>query len=162
ERFAGGDYATALALGHRTPDAQRRAVAERLAELVGVDVDYVLRSDLRLEHSRFFAELLRDRHLAVGRLDGRFTAHPGDVAAAALAVDTSHQFITYPYTAAVNHYVRAELGYRNDLAYEVLTDRVKPWSYAEFENRSVHTAEDLAAAMRSNPHLKVYCAFGYY
>lgn len=162
ELFAVGDYAAALALGHRMSEDDRRTVAGRLADLVGVTVDYAIRSDLRLEHKHFFAELLRDRNLMTGRLDARFVAHPGDLTLATQDVDPAHRFIFFPYTAAVNHYLRNELDYRSDLTYEILTDRVHPWSYADFENRSVNSAEDLASAMRANPDMKVYCAFGYY
>lgn len=162
QHFAEGEYALALARGHRLGDKQRRAVAGRLADLAGLDVDYVLRADLRIEHKHFFAELLRDRELMTGRLDARFTAHPGDLTLAEQERDPAHYAILFPYTAAINHYLRSELGYASDLTYEILTDRVKPWSYSEFENRSVHSAEDLSTAMRANPDLKVYVAFGYY
>jgi carboxypeptidase C (cathepsin A) len=70
--------------------------------------------------------------------------------------------IFFPYTAAVNHYLRAELKYESDFTYEILTDRVQPWSYKEFENRYVVSADALSSAMRMNPDLKVYVAFGYY
>jgi len=162
ELFAEGDYAYALSRGSRLDAADRRNVAERMAGLIGLDTDYVLRSNLRIEHKRFFAELLRDRDLMTGRLDARFTAHPGDVQLADQDRDPAHAVIFFPYTAGVNHYVRSELGYESDFTYEILTDRVQPWSYKEFENRAVTTAEDLSTAMRTNPDLKVYVGFGYY
>lgn len=162
EDFAAHDYTIALAGGSRLGEDDRQAAADRLSELIGIDVDYIVRADLRVEHQRFFAELLRARGLAVGRLDGRFTAAPGDLNRAEIDVDPSYRVIQFPYTAAANHYFRAELRYETDLPYEILTDRVHPWSYSEFENRSVTSAEDLASAMRSNPDLKVYVAFGYY
>ena len=58
--------------------------------------------------------------------------------------------------------MRQELGYTSDLPYEVLTSRVQPWSYADFEGRHVSVADTLAEAMRHNPHLRVYIACGYY
>jgi carboxypeptidase C (cathepsin A) len=162
ELFAEGDYAFALSRGSRLSEAERREMAERVGALIGLDPGYVLRSHLRIEHKHFYAELLRDRGLMTGRLDARFTAHPGDIQLAEQDRDPAHAVIHYPYTAAVNHYLRAELGYESDVTYEILTDRVQPWSYKEFENRSVTTAEDLANAIRTNPDLKVYVGFGYY
>ena len=44
-----------------------------LARLTGLTEEYVERTDLRIEHWRFCTELLRDRGLTVGRIDGRFT-----------------------------------------------------------------------------------------
>ncbi|MFC7406854.1 S10 family peptidase [Georgenia alba] len=162
QAFADTDYTLALARGSRLGERERQQVAGRLAALTGIDIDHVLRSDLRLEHKAFFAELLRDQGLMVGRLDSRFTAHPGHLTLAEMEADPSYHHIQFPYTAAVNHYLRAELGYDSDLTYEIITGRVQPWSYKEFENRSVTTAEDLASAMRANPDLKVYVAFGYH
>jgi carboxypeptidase C (cathepsin A) len=70
--------------------------------------------------------------------------------------------ITGPYASALNHYLHAELGYHNDLPYEVLSERVRPWSYKEFENAHLSVSGKLAAAMRANPNLKVHFASGYH
>lgn len=162
EEFAYGDYARALALGPRLPAAERDAVLDRLATLTGLSTDYLDRVDLRVEHERFFAELLRERRQVVGRLDGRFTGHARDYALEKIAEDPSMTAITGPYTAALNHYVRSELRYESDLAYEVLSLEVnEKWSFKEFEGAHVTVADKLSELMRSNPHLKVHVASGY-
>ncbi len=161
QELADGDYARALARGARLTQQERREMAVRLAEVTGLSVAYLLRADLRVEHQHFFAELLRERGLFIGRLDGRFAAAPADLNAATAEVDPSYAHIQGSYTAAINHYLRAELEYTTDLPYEVLTDRVQPWSYQEFENRSVTVVDELAAVMRANAFLKVYVAFGH-
>ncbi len=162
ETFALGDYARALLAGHRLPESERREVVEHLARLTGLGTDYLERVGLRVESHRFFREVLRDRGLVIGRLDGRFTGHEADDAGERPTVDPSYSAIHGPYAAGFNHYVRGELGYENDLPYEILTDRVQPWSYKEFEGRYVNVADRLAAAMRANPHLRVHIAAGYY
>ncbi|HEY2723391.1 MAG TPA: peptidase S10, partial [Pseudonocardiaceae bacterium] len=78
------------------------------------------------------------------------------------AADPAHVAITGPYTAALNHHVRAELDYHSDLPYELLTDRVRPWSFADFEGRSVSVVGKLGEAMRHNPHLRVHVGAGYH
>lgn len=160
--FAYGDFSRALERGHRLADSERARVGARLAELIGIDEEFVALADLRIDEFTFFTELLRDQRLRIGRLDSRFTAHPGKVASEVLGDDPSYPAIQYPYTVGINHLLRAELGYESDLTYEVLTARVQPWSYKEFENSTVNTSEDLAFAMRMNPHLKVYVGFGYH
>jgi carboxypeptidase C (cathepsin A) len=160
EAFAGGDYLVALARGSRLVD--REAIVQRLSRLTGLSADFIDRADLRVEDRRFLAELLRSRRRTVGRLDGRFLGWEADAAREWPTADPSYHAIQGPYTAALNHYVRAELSYANDLPYEILTDRVNPWSYKEFEGRPVHVADKLAAAMRANPTLRVYVACGYY
>ena len=62
----------------------------------------------------------------------------------------------------LNDYVRSDLKYENDLPYEILTNRVRPWSYAPYQNQYVNVAETLRGAMVQNPALKVLVAAGYY
>jgi carboxypeptidase C (cathepsin A) len=160
--FADRDYPWALAQGNRLPDADLDRVAARLAALSGLDEGYVRRVRLRIEHQRFFRELLRGSGRTVGRIDGRFTGWEADDGGEMPGYDPSIAAITGPYTAAINSHVRTTLGYANDLPYEILTGRVKPWSYKEFEGRSVSVVGKLSAAMRANPHLRVHVACGYH
>ncbi|MGO9197202.1 MAG: S10 family peptidase [Acidimicrobiales bacterium] len=162
ETFALGDYARALLLGRRLPDDERAAVVTQLASLTGLDPGWLERADLRIEAHRFFRQLLRERGQVIGRLDGRFTGFEADAVGERLTADPSYSAIHGPYSAAFNHYVRAELEYVNDLPYEILTDRVRPWSFKEFEGRQVTVADRLAAAMRANEALRVHIAAGYY
>jgi carboxypeptidase C (cathepsin A) len=163
ERFAAGRYPNALAQGNRIADDYRAEVVSRLAGLTGLSEDYIDRVNLRIEHLRFFSEVLRSRRQVVGRLDGRFTGWDADYARETPVQDPSFSAIIGPYTAALNHYVRVELEYHNDLPYEILNmDAAKDWSFKEFEGKQITVAEKLAEAMRGNPHLKVHVASGHY
>ncbi len=163
ERYAAGRYPNALAQGNRLPADYRGEVIERLSALTGLSADYLDRVDLRIEHTRFFAELLRSRRQVVGRLDARFTGWDADSAGEVSTDDPSMRAIMGPYTAALNHYVRAELEYQNDLPYEIISaDAAKDWSFKEFENNHVTVSDQLSEAMRANPHLKVHIASGRY
>jgi carboxypeptidase C (cathepsin A) len=133
-----------------------------VASLTGLSADYVDRADLRIEHWRFFGELLRDQRRTVGRLDARFTGPMASAIAEHMDADPSHDAISGPYAATFNHYVRDELGYENDLPYEQISRRVQPWSYKDFEGRPIDVTPKLERAMRQNPHLKVHVAYGYY
>ncbi|MFD1151999.1 S10 family peptidase [Saccharothrix hoggarensis] len=161
EDFASRDYPWALARGNRLSAEERAAAVSRLAALTGLSEDYVDRVNLRIEHVRFFTELLRSERKVVGRLDSRFTGPDADYGREHFSEDPSYSAILGPYTAALNHYVRAELEYENDLPYEILTMNVRPWSYKEFEGTHVTVADKLSSAMRANPHLKVHIAYGY-
>ena len=163
ERFAAGRYPNALAQGNRIPADYRAEVVTRLAALTGLSEDYIDRVNLRIEHMRFFAELLRSRRQVVGRLDGRFVGWDADSGGEKQGNDPSFAAIIGPYTAALNHYVRMELGYQNDLPYEILNfEAAKNWSFKEFEGQQITVAEKLAEAMRANPHLKLHVASGHY
>jgi carboxypeptidase C (cathepsin A) len=162
EAYAGRDYLWALGRGARLSAADYAAAVTRIAALTGLTEDYVDRVNLRPEHVRFFTELLRSERRTVGRIDGRFTGWDADYGREHWTSDPSIDAITGPYAAALNHYVRGELGYHSDLPYEVLTSRVQPWSYKEFEGAHLYVADKLAAAMRTNPHLRVQVACGYH
>ena len=160
--LAGGPYPRGLAAGSRLSPAERADLIGQVAAVTGLGEDYVRRVNMRIEHRRFYRELLRGRGQVTGRLDGRFLGWEADDGGELPAHDPSYAAIHGPYSAAVNHYVRAELGYESDLPFEILTGRVQPWSYAEFEGRHVSVAPMLAEAMRQNRHLRVYVGCGYY
>ena len=66
-------------------------------------------------------------------------------------------------SAAVKDYLRRELGFvENDVVYETLSGRVRPWSYKSHQNRFVNVAENLRRAMTRNRNLKVLVCSGYY
>ncbi|CAM4004137.1 S10 family peptidase [Kibdelosporangium persicum] len=159
EEFASRDYPWALSQGARLPD--RQSIVDKVASLTGLKPDFVDRVNLRVEHVRFYTEVLRDRRRVTGRLDARFLGWDNDYGRELMSEDPSYTAILGPYTAALNHYIRAELEYANDLPYEILTGNVHPWSFKEFENASVTVADKLSAAMRANHNLKVHVASGY-
>ncbi|GAA1605835.1 S10 family peptidase [Catellatospora bangladeshensis] len=162
EEFAERDYPWALDRGARLSGEQRADTVSRLARLTGLSEDYVDRVDLRPEHVRYFTELLRSRRRTVGRLDGRFTGWDADYGREHWTSDPSFDAIMGPYTAAINHYLRGELGFHNDLPYRAISSDVHPWSFKEFEGQHINVADKLAAAMRANPHLRVQVACGYH
>lgn len=159
--FAMGDYLLALAKGNRLGDAERRDIASRVARYTGLSPEFVLSAHLRVTDMRFRKELLRDRGLMVGRLDGRFTGLDVDAAGERQEFDPSNAALQGAYTAMFSDYVRRELKYENDVKYET-SGPVRPWSYAEFQNRYVNMMEPLRGAMARNPNLRVLVANGYY
>lgn len=162
EAFAFGDYALALLQGDQLDPATFDHIATQLARYTGLSRDYIARSRLRIRDDRFVKELLRDQHRTVGRLDSRFTGSDRDAVGETVELDPSLAAITGPYTAALNHYVREQLGFSSDLPYEILTERVWPWSFNDHQNRYVDVAETLRRAMHRNPALRVHVASGYY
>jgi carboxypeptidase C (cathepsin A) len=162
EQYAAGDYLLALAKGDAMTPEERRSVARRLARYTGLSADYLEQCNLRIDLGRFQKELLRDQRRTTGRLDGRFLGIDYDAAGESTEYDPSMSAIQGPYTATINDYVRSELGYENDLNYEILTGRVSPWNYRQYTNRYLNVAETLRSAMSQNQALKVFVAGGYY
>ena len=159
--FAFGEYLTALAKGNRATAAERKGVAQKLARLTGLSVDFVERANLRIDPGRFRKELLRDKRLVVGRLDSRFTAIEKDAAGENDEFDLSNSALQGPYTALFQDYVKNDLKWESDLHYPSSGD-VRPWSWDEFSNRYMDMTEPLRSAMSHNPFLKIFVAIGYY
>ncbi|MBO9713352.1 peptidase S10 [Sphingomonas sp.] len=167
--FAAGPYAAALAKGDTIPAAEKEAVAKQMSAYIGLGTDYILRADLRVELGRFMTELLRDRHLSVGRLDARYTLIPEDLNAADPDDDPASTAITGAYVASFMSYAKGTLGVKTELPY-LLSARGEGWNW-EWKHRAPdgsgtqltpNTAVDLAYTMRINPHLKVLFLNGYY
>jgi carboxypeptidase C (cathepsin A) len=162
EEFAAGPYRSALAAGRRLPAKDRANVVRTLARLTGLSEEYVERTDLRIEHWRFCTELLRDRGLSVGRIDGRFTGPARSLIAENMDADPSMDAMNGPFAAALHHYLRSELGNARDLPYEVYANAITKWSFEEFEGKPIFVADQLERVMRANPHLRVRIEYGYY
>ncbi|HEY4025881.1 MAG TPA: peptidase S10 [Candidatus Dormibacteraeota bacterium] len=164
EEFALSDYASVLLQGSRASEVARRGVLDRLAAFTGLSRTFLETADLRVGPGRFFKELLRSERRTVGRLDTRFTGIDSDAAGEVPEYDPSYTVIQAPFTAAVNAYLRGELGFESDLPYEVLNgEAVRPWNYGEDgNNRYLDAASMLRQAMHWNRDLKVLLASGYY
>ncbi len=162
ERFALGDYARALMQGTSLSAADRKATVTELSRLTGLSAQYIEQTDMRVRIDRFDKELLRDQRRTVGRLDSRFSGIDRDAAGESNEFDPSYAAIMGEYTAVFNDYVRRDLKFESDLPYEILTGRVRPWSYDNNNNRYVDVSETLRSAMAQNPYLHVFVANGYY
>lgn len=162
EKFALNEYNVALAKGDTLSAEERDEIAAKLARYTGLSKGYVLQANLRVSMDRFAKELRRDERITVGRLDSRYTAVDRDAAGEGYEFDPSYAAIQGAYTAMLNSYVREDLQFNSDLPYEILTGRVRPWSFKNYENQFLDVAETLRSAMAKNPAMQVYVACGYY
>jgi carboxypeptidase C (cathepsin A) len=157
--FAFGEYMLALTKGNLLPDAERAAMAEKLARYSGLSAKYIVSANLRVDSGRFRKELLRDKRLVVGRLDGRYTALDGDAAGERQDFDPSNTALSGAYVAMFQDYVKNELKWDSDLHYPT-SGNVRPWTYVQ--NRYMDETESLRLTMAKNPFLKVLVVCGYY
>ena len=156
-----GELTLALMKGDRLDDGERRTVAEKLSDYTGLDLDYVLGTNLRINIFHFCKELFRGDKRSVGRLDSRFKGIEALAVTERPEFDPSMLAITPPYTSAFNHYVRSELGIETDLTYETLSQKVnEKW---EWEKGTMPaTGQALRGAIAKNPYTKVFVGQGYY
>ena len=162
--FAENEYSLALMKGSNLSDSERADIVAKLARYTGLSADYIEQTDLRVNIHRFVKQLLRHEHRTVGRLDSRFKGIDRDAAGSYHEYDPSLITIQGTYTGTFHDYVRRDLNYENDIPYEVLSNRVRPWNY----NQKAHpdsfldVGEILRDAMHKNPYLKIFVANGYY
>ncbi len=165
-KFASGDYQALLFKGDTLTAEERKRGLDQLVRLTGLSREFLDRSDLRIEIQRFTKELLRDRGLTVGRLDGRLTGSEGSPTAETPSFDPSLTAIRPPYTAVMNQYAREQLGWEEEKEYYALGGGItSAWDWGISQNGGqgyADTAENLRAALERNPHMKVWIAYGYY
>ena len=159
--FAFGEYLSALVKGTRLQGSERSAIIGKVARYSGLSPEFIAQANVRVSDQRFRKELLRDRGLHIGRLDGRYTGVDADAAGESQEFDPSNQALGGPYTALFLDYVRRDLGWEMELPYYT-SGQVQPWDYAPYSNRYLNMVEDLRSAMARNPFLKVLVANGYY
>jgi len=160
--FAGGAYTLALFKGSSLSQEERASVVKNLARFTGLSPEFIEENNLRVSMERFAKELLRSDRRTVGRYDSRLLGTDHDSGGDHPDYDPSYASVQGPFTAAFNGYVRDELKFENEMPYEILTGKVWPWSFKEFEGRYVNVIDTLREAMSQNQALKVYVACGYF
>ncbi len=159
ERYVMDTYWPALLRGQTIPDEEARRIATVLARHTGLPEDLWVESNLRIDPSRFRAEVLDGTDEVVGRFDARYVLPHLEPASPFPAGDDPSYALVHGAFASGIHQLFDRLGYESDLEYEVLNGG--RWDF-ESENRYLETASRLERAMNSNPSMKVFVASGVY
>jgi carboxypeptidase C (cathepsin A) len=167
--FARDEYGPALMKGDRLSPQERIHIRDRLAHFTGLDPAYIETSNLRILMPRFQKELLRDKGVALGRLDGRYLGDEADDAAETPEDDVASYAISSAYSALLNQYLASDLGVAMDRPYMVSSaDAGEQWNFRDvpegeyWEPHYVNAGRQLTTAMRHNTALKVMVASGYF
>ncbi|QMW22133.1 S10 family peptidase [Sandaracinobacteroides saxicola] len=167
--FAAGPYLSALAKGNALPADERATVRKRLAELTGLSEAYLDKADLRVLPGRFYKELLRERGLTIGRLDGRYIGIDFDRAGEEPDNDPSFYGIDAGYTAAINAWMRGPLKFNPEREYSTIGG-VSDWDW-RLGARGGRNGDNafymnvtpyIGRALRENSGLRVFVAQGWY
>jgi carboxypeptidase C (cathepsin A) len=168
--WARGPLQAALAKGQDISDAELDATARQMSAYTGISVEYLKRVNLRLDLTRFRKELLRDQRRTIGRYDSRFTGIDADAGDGGPEYDPSDTGISGAFIGTLHDYLERDLGWTTDMAYRPSGQGInRAWNWrhkppgAQFPgNGASDTAQDLSAAMRQNPHLKLFSLNGLY
>jgi carboxypeptidase C (cathepsin A) len=163
------DYALALQAGAGLPPARRMAMAQKLHQVTGLPVAYILKANLRIEGGEFEKMLQDGSDTTTGRLDTRFSGPSIDPLSKESDYDPQSAAISSAYVSAFNNYVRGELNFGQGKIYNPEIDVFKWWDFKHAQPgqhfaspAAPNVMPDIADAMKYNPNLKILVNGGYY
>lgn len=174
QSFATATLAPALLAGDRLPKEQERAVAQELAEYLGLPVGFVLQRHLRVSLEDFRGRILEDEGKVCGRLDMRFVSdayHPAQQNSNYLEEeDPADDAFEGAWSKAFHTWVVEELGYTNPVRYKTnnfaYVGSVWKWDHAAagtgWPVGASNVTFDLAHALRRSPTTKLAILGGRY
>ena len=124
EKFATGEYMSALLEGSELTEARKQAVAEKLHQYTGLPVAYLLKANLRVSGGAFSKTLQDENGITTGRLDTRYQGPDYNRLSEEAEYDPQSNAVSSAYTSAINYYMRTELKYGENQTY-------KPTIYAD-------------------------------
>lgn len=167
--FASGPYLQALEKGQTITPEERDRVAQQMSQLTGLSAGFIENANLRVDLSSFRKELLRNERLTIGRYDSRYTGVDPSASGDRPDFDASDAAISGGFVGTLQSYLANDLGYQIDMQYRQSASEEEgfkwDWKHEPPNGRTLNdpnTALDLAAAMRTNPYLKVLSLNGYY
>jgi carboxypeptidase C (cathepsin A) len=166
--FAAGEYLNALYAGDALDATTRSRMVRRLSELTGLPVPFVQMHNLRIALGEFRSELLRDQGLIPGAYDTRFTlpATPNAGPMDPVADDPAMGQFSAAFVGAFDGYLKDDLKISVDAPYNAIAFKTvnSKWDYDSRLGPAEPTtrAQDLAAAMRRNPNLRLLSVSGVY
>lgn len=161
QEFAKGEYASALMEGSQLPEDRRKDIAAKLALFTGLDEDYILKSNLRVNLFQFIKQLLNDKDRLVSRFDSRITGIDQDPTQSRVSYDPSLSMLIPAFTATMNQYLYEDLNWQEEREYEILPSIISSWDW-KAQNQYLNMNEDLLELMTQNPHFRVFVGSGYF
>jgi carboxypeptidase C (cathepsin A) len=169
EHFAMNEYTLALARGDTLSPQETDQIAQKLHDYTGLPVAYIKKAHLRIDGGEFEKNLQDDTDTTTGRLDTRFSGPSLDPLSKEADYDPQSSAISSAYVSTFNDYVRRTLHYGQDVAYKPEIDIGNRWNMQHMPpgqsdklQQSANVMPDLAAALKTNPNLKVLLNAGYY
>ena len=147
----------AIAKGGFISEAEKNAVAEKMAYYSGLSKKEVLDHNLDVPTDFFWKALLRERGgYNIGRLDSRYLGLDRQLSGDSPDYSAELTSWLHSFTPAINYYLQEELNFKTDIKYNMFGP-VHPWN-----NEDDNTRDDLRQAMAQNPYLNVLIQSGYY
>jgi len=165
EAFATSEYTSFLTRGAAMVAEDRERVLARLADLIGLPVEFVTRAEGRIPINVFARELLRDERKVLGLYDATITGtDPFPDREPFSGPDPTLAGISPVYTIAINRLLRSQIGVETDREYTLLSYEVnQDWKDDDkrhFFAPPQGATDDFRYGMSLNPHLKAFITHG--
>jgi carboxypeptidase C (cathepsin A) len=160
ETYARGDFLLDLIKGEADADASNR-IADKVAELTGIDQAVSRRLAGRFEVGEFRREFDRRNGKVTGRYDASVTGYdPYPDSLYMIFGDPSGESLSAPLTSAAVDLINRKLNWRPDGSYELLNGSVeRAWDFGH-RIRPPESVTELRKALAIDPRLKVLVAHG--
>lgn len=164
EQWCANDYAQALAAGEALPPERRKQIVVQLSAYSGLKPELIEEYDLRIAPEVFMHNLLKDRKLEVGRVDGRVASPMPQSSSHEPFFDPAMAALFPAFNAVMNEYAETELGYKSDVPYVIWNFEAinRAWDWGPAMDGYPQTATQLQSAMAKNKYLKVLVMEGMY
>lgn len=166
EAFALDELLPLIARGESLDEQRRSEVLQRMAQLIGVDEEQVMRSVGRFERRAFARGLLRDERRYCGLYDASLTAvDPFPDRTEYQGPDPTLAAVDRIFRAGINAHLRENLGVETELDYELLSYEVNQQWQAQaggFIRPQIGAMDDLRYGMVLNPHMQVCISHGFF
>ncbi|RYC51284.1 S10 family peptidase [Flagellimonas olearia] len=147
----------AIAKGGFIADAEKTAVAKKMAYYTGLKEQDILDHNLDVPTQFFWKALMKERGAyTVGRLDSRYLGIDKQVFGDSPDYSPELTSWLHSFTPAINYYLQEELNFKTDIKYNMFGP-VHPWNNDDDDVR-----DNLRQAMAQNPYLNVLVQSGYY
>ena len=146
----------ALAKGGFIDEAEKNAVAKKMAYYSGLSEKEILDQNLVVPTAYFWKNLLKNRGFTTGRLDSRYLGIDRQLSGTRPDYSAELTSWLHSFTPAINYYLQEELKFKTDIKYNMFGP-VRPWN-----NDDDNTRDNLRQAMAQNPYLNVLVQSGYY
>jgi carboxypeptidase C (cathepsin A) len=161
--WAINEYMPALAKGSSLSDSEHKKIVNRLTDYTGLPESYIESNQMRIPSFQFTSELLRDSSFIIGQLDSRVKIPYIQSVSSYPLNDPSLFIVEGPFVAAFNEYVRNNLGFKTDLSYTFLSEKInESWTWSKGQQGYVNVTGSLAQTLSFNEHLHVFVASGYF
>ncbi len=155
-KFCETDYVLALYKGSLLEESEKQKIAEKVSYFSGLSVKEVLKQNLRPDMTLSWQQLLEDRGLEIGRLDGRYTRPFSSRSGKEGVAITQY---TPAFMATMCGPIKESLGINFEREYYAISSR----DGLKWEYECKYLPFDcLSAAMNRNYDLRVMFATGYY